>query len=215
LTWLRNAKILEGQYAKWALQLAPYDFEIVYKPGEQHAVADTPSRDPLPTTADYTGAREVATGAIPAAAVGGEQGSIALGCLTAYASTHNADAADTSGVTLYGNDEPYKIQFEVYAGSQMPATDELKEMCEQWDETNTDNESYWDETSESDDADTVVSCQDWLAAKPEPKRWACISAHDMSHDCNTHFNMSWGHTREVYAMRKRAARHTQQNRRQL
>jgi hypothetical protein len=49
---------LEGQYARWALLISEYDFNIVYRLGVEHAVADTPSRDPLPSTIDRTGARE-------------------------------------------------------------------------------------------------------------------------------------------------------------
>lgn len=58
LTWLRTSKDLEGQYARWALLISEFDFEIVYRPGVSHAVADVPSRSPLVTTEDRTGSRE-------------------------------------------------------------------------------------------------------------------------------------------------------------
>lgn len=58
LTWLMSSTNLEGQYARWACLISDYEFQIEYKPGSTHEVADTPSRDPLPTTRDSTGSRE-------------------------------------------------------------------------------------------------------------------------------------------------------------
>ena len=48
---------LEGAHARWASILQEYDFQIVHRPGVQHANADTLLRLPLPTTRDNTGAR--------------------------------------------------------------------------------------------------------------------------------------------------------------
>ena len=61
LVWLMSTPHLEGQYARWALQLQDYEFSVKYKPGVTHTVADVPSRQPLATTSDYTGAREPAS----------------------------------------------------------------------------------------------------------------------------------------------------------
>ena len=58
LMWLMANKDLEGQYQRWQVILSAYDFIIKYKKGELHDVADVPSRFPLPSTADNTGARE-------------------------------------------------------------------------------------------------------------------------------------------------------------
>ena len=58
LMWLMANKDLEGQYQRWQVILSAYDFTIKYKKGETHIVADVPSRFPMPTTVDNSGARE-------------------------------------------------------------------------------------------------------------------------------------------------------------
>ena len=58
LQWLMDNRSLEGQYMRWACLIGDFDFIVHYKPGAQHLVADAPSRDPSPSTADVTGARE-------------------------------------------------------------------------------------------------------------------------------------------------------------
>jgi hypothetical protein len=61
LLWLLTAKEPTGQQARWVLSLQEYTFSIVHKEGKSN-IADLPSRFPLPTTADGTGARLDATG---------------------------------------------------------------------------------------------------------------------------------------------------------
>ena len=58
LVWLMKATDLEGQYARWACLIGDFDFTVVYRPGKDHTLADVPSRNPLATTKDLTGARE-------------------------------------------------------------------------------------------------------------------------------------------------------------
>ena len=58
LLWLMKAQSLDGQYARWACLIGDFDFVVVYRPGAEHVLADVPSRNPLPTTVDETGARE-------------------------------------------------------------------------------------------------------------------------------------------------------------
>ena len=58
LMWLLSSDKVEGQFARWRCILADYDFEIMYKPGVKHEVADVPSRFPDVSTKDYTGSRE-------------------------------------------------------------------------------------------------------------------------------------------------------------
>ena len=47
LQWLSTFKEPVGQVARWLEQIAEYDFEIVHRPGKQHANADALSRYPL------------------------------------------------------------------------------------------------------------------------------------------------------------------------
>ena len=47
LQWLRTFNEPVGQVARWLEQIAEYDFEIVHRPGKQHADADAISRYPL------------------------------------------------------------------------------------------------------------------------------------------------------------------------
>ena len=58
LVWLMGNKDLEGQYQRWQVILSAYDVIIKYKKGSTHELADVPSRFPLATTVDRTGARE-------------------------------------------------------------------------------------------------------------------------------------------------------------
>ena len=56
LLWLLTAKNPTGQQARWLLSLQDYQFSIVHRPGVGN-VADPPSRHPLPSCTDTTGAR--------------------------------------------------------------------------------------------------------------------------------------------------------------
>ena len=47
MQWLRTFKDTVGQVARWLVQIAEYDFEIVNRPGKQHTNADALSRYPL------------------------------------------------------------------------------------------------------------------------------------------------------------------------
>ena len=67
LTWLRKQGKSSGKLSEWALQLAHFDFDIKYRPGKDHVLADAISRraepdlalavmkgqDLLPTTAEF------------------------------------------------------------------------------------------------------------------------------------------------------------------
>lgn len=44
LKWLMNLRDPRGRLARWALRLQEFDYEIQYKPGSSHALADGPSR---------------------------------------------------------------------------------------------------------------------------------------------------------------------------
>jgi len=57
LLWLLTAPNPTGQQARWILSLQEYDFTIRHRPGSANVNADVPSRFPLPTTVDVTGAR--------------------------------------------------------------------------------------------------------------------------------------------------------------
>ncbi|KAK3247454.1 hypothetical protein CYMTET_43050 [Cymbomonas tetramitiformis] len=49
---------LQGQHLRsWAISLQEFDFTVQYRPGPKNENADVPSRYPLPTTVDETGAR--------------------------------------------------------------------------------------------------------------------------------------------------------------
>jgi len=57
LLWLMSSSHLTGQYARWALALQEFDFDVIHRAGVDHTNVDVLSRMPLPTDADYTGAR--------------------------------------------------------------------------------------------------------------------------------------------------------------
>jgi hypothetical protein len=44
LRWLMNTRNLTGKLARWSLHLQEFDFEVVYRPGKQHADVDSLSR---------------------------------------------------------------------------------------------------------------------------------------------------------------------------
>ena len=50
LQWFRTFKKPVGQVARWIEQLAEYNFEIVHRPGKQHANADALSRITVPVS---------------------------------------------------------------------------------------------------------------------------------------------------------------------
>ncbi|MGB8816241.1 MAG: reverse transcriptase domain-containing protein [Minisyncoccia bacterium] len=57
LRWLIDTPHTGGQYARWAMILQEYDFEVVHRAGQIHQNADALSRQPLPSDEDTTGAR--------------------------------------------------------------------------------------------------------------------------------------------------------------
>ncbi|KAK3242503.1 hypothetical protein CYMTET_47812 [Cymbomonas tetramitiformis] len=57
LTTLMEKADLQGQHLRWAISLQEFDFTVQYRPGAKNSNADVPSRYPLPTTTDETGAR--------------------------------------------------------------------------------------------------------------------------------------------------------------
>ena len=60
LVALMQSQSLSGQYLRWSWILSEYDFKIVHKPGVTHQNADVPSRDPIDSFKDFTGARAYA-----------------------------------------------------------------------------------------------------------------------------------------------------------
>ncbi|KAK3288114.1 hypothetical protein CYMTET_4419 [Cymbomonas tetramitiformis] len=58
LTTLMEKSDLQGQHLRWAISLHEFDFTVQYCPGTKNSNnADVPSRYPLPSTTDETGAR--------------------------------------------------------------------------------------------------------------------------------------------------------------
>ena len=57
LTFLMENENLTGQHARWALAMQEFDFTIQYRKGLEHVNVDVPSRFPLPSHEDGTGAR--------------------------------------------------------------------------------------------------------------------------------------------------------------
>ena len=51
LQWLRTFKEPSGHIARWIEQMAEYDFDIIHRPGKQHANADALSRYPVTVNA--------------------------------------------------------------------------------------------------------------------------------------------------------------------
>jgi len=56
LKWLMGTPDLSGKHARWALILQEFEFEVKHRPGKAHANVDVPSRYPLQTSHDPTGA---------------------------------------------------------------------------------------------------------------------------------------------------------------
>eukprot|EP00854_Cymbomonas_tetramitiformis_P034369 gene34369-biopygen27286 len=48
---------LQGRHLRWAISLQEFEFTVQYRPGPKNENADVPSRYPLPSTMDETGAR--------------------------------------------------------------------------------------------------------------------------------------------------------------
>ena len=57
LLYLMSSEGLTGQYARFALVLQEYNFEVEHRPGIKHQNADGLSRNPRPSTVDGSGAR--------------------------------------------------------------------------------------------------------------------------------------------------------------
>ena len=57
LLWLLRATELSGHHARWCLILQEFSFRVQHRPGLSHQIADLPSREPLPSSADSTGAQ--------------------------------------------------------------------------------------------------------------------------------------------------------------
>ena len=57
LLYLMSSEGLTGQYARFALVLQEYNFTIEHRPGVKHQNADGLSRNPIPSSADGSGAR--------------------------------------------------------------------------------------------------------------------------------------------------------------
>ena len=56
LKWLMRTPDLSGKHMRWSVCMQEFEFCIEHRPGSQHQNVDVPSRFPLPTTADSTGA---------------------------------------------------------------------------------------------------------------------------------------------------------------
>jgi hypothetical protein len=57
LQWLMGKKDLTGQYARWAMIMADYEFTIIHRKGAEHNNADVLSRMPRADDTDVSGAR--------------------------------------------------------------------------------------------------------------------------------------------------------------
>ena len=57
LTWLMKSRDLNGQYARWQMQLQEHDFDITHRPGARNQNADVLSRFPQASSQDWSGAR--------------------------------------------------------------------------------------------------------------------------------------------------------------
>ena len=57
LRWLLQTSDHTGQFARWALIVQDYDFEVVHRAGLKHQNADCLSRQPLPSSYDPSGAQ--------------------------------------------------------------------------------------------------------------------------------------------------------------
>ena len=56
LTWLMGTPDLHGKHCRWAMSLQEFEMLIVHRPGAEHQNVDVPSRFPLATSYDATGA---------------------------------------------------------------------------------------------------------------------------------------------------------------
>lgn len=57
LKWLMAKKDLTGQYARWAMIMSDFEFDVVHRKGSEHNNADILSRMPCSDTTDVSGAR--------------------------------------------------------------------------------------------------------------------------------------------------------------
>lgn len=57
LLWLMTSEHLAGQQERWVLAIQDLTFTIKHRPGVEHTCADVPSRQPLSSSFDGTGAR--------------------------------------------------------------------------------------------------------------------------------------------------------------
>jgi non-ribosomal peptide synthetase component F len=103
LKWLIETSHAGRQYARWALILQEYDFEVVHRAGLKHQNADCLSRQPQPSSYDPTGAQLDGVGLPPQAAAvactetGGYQPpgeGVACALALLAASTHEARCSD-------------------------------------------------------------------------------------------------------------------------
>ncbi len=57
LLWLMENQQLQGQYARWAIIMSEFDFDVTHRPGQLNKSADCLSRSPHPADTDGSGVR--------------------------------------------------------------------------------------------------------------------------------------------------------------